>query len=362
MTGTTPPIRLALVLQDLEFGGTQRQVLQLAARLDKTRYAVELWILRAGGGFIPEAESLGVPLRFLSKARSVGPAALTNLWRAMRKQRPDLMVAFTAVPNIWCRIMGRLAGLPIIVGTCRGGGSIRRQRERWLWRLAHHHICNASSLRKALTRRIGVPEDRVSLCENGVDVPPAASRSRVSGKQILSVGRLVEDKDQATLIKAFALAQRQHPEATLTLVGDGPLGPRLRDLAASLGVLASMTFLPGRPDLTALYAECAFFVLSSRTEASPNVLLEAAAAGKAVVATRVGGIPDLVEHEKTGLLVDSGSPEEMAEAISRLLAEPALCRAMGDAGRERVRTRFSVQNMVDRHAAIFAALLNRQKG
>jgi glycosyltransferase involved in cell wall biosynthesis len=247
------------------------------------------------------------------------------------------------------------------VGTCRGGGSIQRQKERLLWRLADHHICNASPLRDALMRQFGVPEDRISLCENGVDILPSQQHSP-AGKHILSVGRLVEDKDQATLIKAFALTLRSHPDAQLTLVGDGELDRQLLDLASVLGISDKISFLPGRPDLSNLYADCTFFALSSRTEASPNVLLEAAAAGKAVVATRVGGIPDLVEHERTGLLVDSGSPEQMAEALSRLLGAPDLCRNMGDAGRELVRDKYSVQNMVDRHASIFSTLHDRLRG
>lgn len=363
MTETTPPIRVALVLQDLEFGGAQRQALRLAAHLDKTRFATELWVMCPGGGLVPEACGLGIPVRFLSRKKKVGPLALIRLWSALRLRRPDIVTAFTAVPNIWCRVFGRIAGIPVIVGTCRGGGSIERQKERLLWRLAHHHICNASPLRSALVEEVGVPGHRVSLCANGIDVPaPPASPASGSPKHVLSVGRLVEDKDQATLFKAFALALRAHHDARLTLVGDGELGAELRRLAESLGIGGSVEFLPGRPDLTGLYASCAFFALSSCREALPNVLLEAAAAGRAVVSTRVGGIPDIVVHEKTGLLVDSGSPEQMAEAMSRLLGDAGLCRTMGEAGRERIKANYGVAGMVQCHASIFTRLYKEMKG
>ena len=360
MTKSISSIRLVLVLQDLEFGGAQRQALRLAANLDKTFFAVELWIMRSGGGFVSEAQDLGIPIRFLSHGKKVGITALTHLWRILRLRRPDIIIAFTAVPNIWCRILGRIARIPIIVGTCRGGGSIHRQNERFLWRLAHHHICNASTLRNELIERFGIPDYRISLCENGIDTPldtkePASD----SPKHILSVGRLVQDKDQATLIKAFALVLQDHPETLLTLVGEGKLGFQLQRLADSLKITDMVRFLPGRPNLTELYENSTFFALSSRTEAFPNVLLEAAAAGRAVVATRVGGIPDLVVHEKTGLLVDSGSPEQMAEAMSRLLADTDLCRAMGDAGRERVKVNYGVAKMVQCHASILFRLYRK---
>ena len=349
-------MRLIFILQDLEFGGSQRQALRLGSGLDRERFSVEIWALRSGGGFVDAARDTGLPVRFLSQGSTVGATAIFNFWKALRRSKADVLVPFTAVPNIWARILGRLTGHPLVVGTCRGGGAIDRQHERLLWRLARHHVCNARSLQTSLVHGVGVPADRVTVIENGIRVE-AGEPAPSGDKDILCVARLVEDKDHHTLVRAFGLTARDHPGARLTLVGDGPLRDSLGALIDSLGLSGSVTFLPGQTDLGPLYARCAILALSSVREASPNVILEAAAAGRPVVATRVGGIPQLVEDGQTGLLVPAESPEAMAKALSRLLADGELRIRMGRAGRERVRSRFDVERMVDRYAALFEALV-----
>ena len=141
------PARLVFLLQDLKFGGTQRQALELARLLDPARFQVEVWLLAAGDDLAPLAREAGLPLVRLGRQEHVGPAALARLWRRLQQQPVDLLMPLTVVPNIWGRVLGRLARVPVIVGNCRGGGAPRRQHERWLWGLAHHIICNSAALR-----------------------------------------------------------------------------------------------------------------------------------------------------------------------------------------------------------------------
>ncbi|MFW5734598.1 MAG: glycosyltransferase family 4 protein [Oceanidesulfovibrio sp.] len=362
-----------LLLQDLQFGGTQRQTVELARRLDRERFAPELWVLKKGEAFVSVADSYGIPLVRLGDAGHVSATSLYRLYSRLRNHPPDCLVTLTAVPNIWGRILGRIAGAPMILGSCRGGGAPKRQHEKLLWRLADHHVTNTLQLKRRLMTDQRVPENHISVIHNGVDVqyfapPPEGERERMEAEQgpvVLCVARLVEDKDHASLLRAFARIAPVHPDAELWLVGDGPLESGLRKRARKLLGAAGVPkerirFLPGRLDLREIYARASMLVLPSIREAMPNVVLEAMACGLPVVATRVGGLPEMVAEGETGLLIPARDHGAMAEAIGRLLADTGLRRSMGHLGRERAVHAFSWKAMVERFSTLVESLVHQQ--
>jgi glycosyltransferase involved in cell wall biosynthesis len=353
------PARLVFLLQDLKFGGTQRQTLELARRLDPARFQVEVWMLMAGDDLVPVARDWGIPLIWLARQNRVGPLSLLNLWRRLRRGSVDLLMLLTTVPNIWGKLLGRLARVPIIISTCRGGVP-NRQHEKWLWPLADHIITNSLAEADLLTGSYGIPSERVTVILNGVDPeffqPPRAGRS--GQPVILSVGRLEPQKNQETLIEAFRLVAAEHPEAKLCLVGNGMLQEHLLNLAARHGLAERVQILPGRTNLRPLFQEATVFVLSSVAEGLPNVVLEAMATGLPVVATRVGGMPEVVLPGRTGWLVPRGDVVALAAAISQLLFAPETSRAFGQAGREQaLLKKFSLDAMVRSHEEVFQKLL-----
>ena len=353
------PARIVFLLQDLKFGGTQRQALELARRLDPVRFRPEIWLLAAGDDLVPLARQWGLPLSWLSRQAQVGPGGLLNLWRRLRRGDLDLLLPFTVVPNIWGRILGRLARVPAIVGNCRGGGAPKRQHERWLWPLAQHLVCNSAALKRVLTQSCGVPAARLSVIPNGVDVdyfqpaPEAGPYPAVA----LSVARMVPDKDLDTLIRAFAEVAPEFPQAQLWLVGEGPLLGNLQQLAGELLPAGACRFIPPQADLRPLFRQAGLLALSSRTEALPNVVLEAMAAGLPVAATAVGGVPELVTPARTGWLAEPSDPPALAAALRRLLANPEQCRDFGREGRRRVVRDFSLGAMVSRYQEVLLASL-----
>ena len=354
------PARLVFLLQDLKFGGTQRQTLELARRLDPARFQVEIWLLAAGDDLTPLARRHGIPLTRMSRHERVGAGALINLWRHLQRADLDLLMPLTVVPNIWGRVLGRLARVPVIVGNCRGGGSPRRQHERWLWPLAHHIICNSAALKRMLTRGYGVPEARLSVIVNGVDTDyfrPAPEGPQPHPAVVLSVARMVPDKDHDTLLEAFRLTALARPEAELWLVGDGPRLAKTQELAGRLLPPGKVRFLTPREDLRPLLHQAALLVLSSRTEALPNVVLEAMAAGLPVVATAVGGVPEMVTPARTGWLAPPGDAPALAEALGRVLENPEQGRALGRAGRVRALQDFSLEAMTRRYEDLLFGLL-----
>jgi glycosyltransferase involved in cell wall biosynthesis len=314
--------------------------------------------MAAGEDLVPLARSWGLPLVRLSAGKKPGLPGLARLWLRLKKTPPDLLLCLTALPNIWGRLLGRLSGVPLVVGNVRGllPGV---QFERWLWPLADHILCNTHSLPDILNNDCKICPSRVTVIPNGVDTdffrPPLSTRK--PEPTILTVARMVPEKDHETLIRAFRLVHQDHPEALLWLVGDGPRKAAMEQLVRLTLPGTRVQFLPGRADLRPLLEQASLFVLSSRYEACPNVVLEAMAMGLPVVATRVGGLPELVIPGETGWLTPPGNVPALAGAISQLLADPETLQAFGRAGRQRVERYFSLDAMVRRHEVVFANLL-----
>jgi glycosyltransferase involved in cell wall biosynthesis len=359
LRGQGLPARLVFLLQDLKFGGTQRQALELARRLDRARFQVEVWLLAAGEDLVPMAWRNAIPLVRLGRREQVGPLALARLGRRLLTRDIDALLPFTVVPNIWGRVLGRLARVPVIVGNCRGGGAPRRQHERWFWPLAHHIVCNCRAVERVLREDCGVPEARLITIPNGVDAAyfQPGTGPDAGPPRVLCVARMAPDKDHDTLLAAFRLTARALPAAELWLLGDGPRLGEVRELAGRLLPEGRVKFLPPREDLRPLLHQASLLVLSSKTEALPNVVLEAMAAGLPVVATRVGGVPELVVPGRTGWLVDPGDPPGLAAALSRVLADPDGRRALGREGRARACREFSLEAMAHRYESVLARLL-----
>ncbi|MBI4961841.1 MAG: glycosyltransferase [Desulfomonile tiedjei] len=348
------PIRIAVLLQDLEFGGTQRYAIHLLKYMDKEVFSPELWVLRQGEDMVPIAAKTGVRIIHLSRSSRVGPRAISNLaWRLIR-MRPDGLYTLTVVPNIWGRILGRIAGVPVIISGYRS--LFPKQHERWLWRLANRIICNAEALKGVMIRRFSVDPDRIAVIPNAVDTALFQSTQSFKAAEptVLCVGRLVKEKDPLNLLEGFRIVSDKIPNALFRIIGNGPLKQEVQARIKALSLDSRVELLPGTPDLVPHLARSWVFVLASAMEASPNVILEAMAMELPVVATSVGGIPELVQDGKTGLLVRPGDPEDLASALVKVLTDEPGRHAMGRAARERVLANHSLENMVRQTERVFS--------
>lgn len=356
------PIRVVYLLENLEYGGTQSQTLELAKRIDTRRFRSEIWSMTDNVPLLSKAREYGIETAVLGNSRKADARAVKALWKRMRRDKPDLLMLLTVVPNIWGRLIGRLHRPGAVIGNCRGGGAPKRQHERFLKNLVDHHIVNSNALKQLFLERFNLTADRISVIHNGVDTErffPGPKQAAPNTFNILNVGRLVEDKDQETLIRAFVLLKKTVPQAELTIIGRGPLQEKLqRKVAMEFDAkeAASIHFLEPTDDLLPHYRAADVFALSSVREALPNVVLEAMATGIPVAATDVGGVSEVVEHDVTGLVVPAGDPVGLADALKVLAANELLRTRMGKAGRARVERSFSADSMTFRYEEVFQRL------
>jgi glycosyltransferase involved in cell wall biosynthesis len=221
-------------------------------------------------------------------------------------------------------------------------------------RAVDHYVCVSEDCAR-LTVSQGIPEKRVKILHNGIDTRQFDFLGTTAGGPAVFVARLAPEKDAASLLRATAIVIRRQPSFRLVIAGDGVCMPDLRRLSTELALDGRVQFLGMVRDVAGALAGASLFVLSSVSEGVPLTLLEAMARGLPVVATEVGGIPEVVEHERTGLLVKPGDPAALADAMMRILDDHALAARMGEAGRRRIEQNFDIRRMVAAYERMYAS-------
>ena len=318
------------------------------------------------GRFYAELDRLGVPHRSVRCGLDASPRMARDVLRAVRAERPDLVHTHLVHADVYGGAAARLLGTPSV--------STRHNDDRYLLgpfryvdrafaRPARRLIAISDAVRGFLEHAGHDPAKLVTI-RYGLDELPAAPSDPTPAEAgvppqaplAVAVGRLIAQKDHATLLRAFALVRASLPEARLAILGSGPLEAETGALAAELGI-GDAVVLPGRTDIRDWLERADVFVHSSRWEGFGIVLLEAMLAGLPIVATRVSAVPEVVADGETGLLVDAGDHVALAAHLEALLADEERARALGEAGRERALSEFSVARMADRTAALYDEVL-----
>lgn len=383
-----PARHVLLLAEGLRARGFETTVLHGDVDVGETPLQGARELAERGGFGLQRIPGLGPQIAPLQDAR-----ALAGLVAALRRERPAIVHTHTAKAGALGRLAARIAGVPVVVHTFHGhvldhyfsptGSRLVQLAERGLTRLSERLVTLSPRLRDELAHRykVAAPEDIV-VVPLGRDLAPfqAAARGALRGPLGLgddalligAVGRLVPIKDLGLLVQAFAELAPAHPRAHLVLVGDGVSRGELEAHAARLGIAARVHFLGWRDDLPPVYADLDVVALTSKNEGTPLAIVEAFASGRPVVATAVGGVPDMftspanggaprglsgaIQPRAEGFLVPSGAVAPLREALGCLLSRPELRAAQGQAARARA-ARFGAARLLDDTAALYHQLL-----
>lgn len=348
-----PQIPVAIFMTRFEPGGTERQMIELVRRLDAARFRVHVACFERGGAWLPRvaeraASIVEFPIRGFAKPSTFRQLLAFAAW--CRRERIAVVQTCDLYANIFGLPGAALAGVPVRIGSRRelnpdkSPGQIRLQR--LAYRCATKVVANSPAAQGILEQE-GVARESIAVLPNGLDPTAFAERQpRTGGRTLITVANLRPEKSHETLIAAAAMLVRDFPALRVRFVGSGPRRAELEALTAAQGLSAHVEFLGHRDDVPALLAEADLFVLPSRSEAFPNGVIEAMAAGLPVVASAVGGLLDLIDDGRTGRLVPPGRPDALAAAVRSLLEHPAQADAMGAAARAAVLQQYSFDRMV----------------
>ncbi|HMD98895.1 MAG TPA: glycosyltransferase [Terriglobia bacterium] len=359
--------RVFHMIDSLNLGGSETQLANVAIRQSAGGYHVVVGCLRAQGPLVKVLEDAGIPvLNFPPGGSLVRPGAVRQFLRLvwlLRRQRFDVVQTHDLYSNLMGVPAAWLARVPVIV-------SSRRDLAHWWWYTPRNRrilrgiqslsvfvVANSDAVRNYLEKEDGFTPDHVRIVRNGVDPEPflRASANRetlfprlsLEDKLMVVVANMnIKGKGQGDLIEAARRICAEVPRARFILVGDGRERAGLENKVAELGLVEHFVFLGKRNDVPDVLSCCDVSVLPSWAEGMPNSILESMAAGLPVVGTRVGGIPEIIEDEVSGLLVPPRDPQALAKAILRLLRDPEFSSRLALAGRERVRIEFSFDRVL----------------
>jgi sugar transferase (PEP-CTERM/EpsH1 system associated) len=351
-------LRAVHVSFSLNVGGMEKLLTEFARHLDREAFDQHFVSLERGGQVADELESAGQKVSSLDKRPGLRPATLVRLAKLLRRLQPDIVHTHNTAAFFYAVPAARLARVPAVVHTRHGQRNLATKRQnrafRFLSRFVDCMVCVSEDGRR-LSIKEGIDPRKTRTIWNGIDLARFSYSGPTPNGPAIIVARLVPEKDVETLVRATAIVAQERPDFRLNIVGDGACKPSLEELAAQLGLSDCIRFLGEMHSIAELLARASVFILPSLTEGISLTLLEAMATGVPVVATNVGGNPEVVVDGETGLLVQPGSPALLANAMARVLSEPELARQMGVAGRRRVEEHFDVCRMLREYEALYVS-------
>jgi glycosyltransferase involved in cell wall biosynthesis len=352
-------------------------VASLLRALPSTRYVSEAWCLEELDALGHELRRTGATLFEFRKRRSREPRLFWTLARAIRTRRVELLHCHDELSWFYGAVAARLAGVRRIVITMHGRrpGIVGRHliEQRVLAALTPTIVAVSAFLREQILHELRVPASQVVLVRNGIVMPPPVTpeqrrRSRAalglaaSDFVVGTVGELSPVKNIALALDGVARAHREVPLLKYLVIGGGAQHEALTAKAAELGLTAAVRFLGVRRDVPELLAALDAYVCSSNYEGISLSILEAMAAGTPIVATMVGGNPELIQHGRTGLLIPSGDATALGEALRQLANQAAAARQIALQARLAVEQAYTIDRMIDAYDSLYRFLVERDGG
>lgn len=366
--------KVVYIIGQLSVGGSEKYILNLVTHLDKTQFTSHVICLSEFLELQPNLENIGCKVhvskkfKYFNKFRSI-----LALIKILKKLQPDI-VEIIGWAWYYSIIACSLAKIDNIIVTSRDIPNWKKWHhllaDKILLKKAKVAIFNSNQVRKHTWINLGLPIDRSVVIYSALDISqfekaqnkavsepiPKINVQKANSPILCIVSNLTPIKSVDTIIKAHSLLVKTHPKAQLLIIGQGTMKPQLNDLVVKLNITNNVQFLGRRNDVPAILKNVDVAVSSSISEGASNSILEYMAASLPIVATNVGGTPELITHNKTGLLVPSKSPQELYKAITKLLENEQLMIKLGQQAREKVEEKFSMGKMINDTKQIYLSL------
>lgn len=386
VTGVTgvarPPLRVLIVTDEMEVGGTQRQIVHLARGLRRRGHAVTVLFFRERSFLVDELEREGVACVQVPKRGRIDPGFVLRLAAQVRRLQPDVIHGFAFSGELWSAVAHLQqpggARAPALVSSVRG---LYEWYRPWQWRLKRwvagrsaHVVSNSREAALYACRQMGLPDHAIDVIYNGAEVPETTMLAQARPAMrtalglapeqvaVLFVGRLVALKNVPVLLRALRLLLDRGVGARVLLAGDGPERAAIEQVVQQLDLEVHVQLLGQRDDVPGLMAAADVVVLPSLREGLSNVVLEGMMSGRAVVASRVGGTPELIDDGVSGWLFESDDAHALADALQRLVTDESARHRLGEQARERAVARFGIPAMVQAYEELYGAAVRECRG
>lgn len=384
-------IRLLKVVTNFSSGGTEGQVHKLSQALDHNLVDLQFACLKEFGPFLDDLKAAGIPVQEFPIGTFYQARTYSMIWRLamfMRRERIQICHSYNFYSNLVAVPAARLAGVPVVLTSIRDRGvyltPMQKRVQRWTCKFADRILVNANAIQSWLCDQ-GVPAHKIDVLKNGIDMRPFEAAKTASGirrelgiprdaRLVIMLARLNPQKGIDELLNAAQLIRKRHPDVHFLIVGeklqfrngeifrDSDYHEHLHELSERLGVSGYVWFTGHRSDVAALLSQSSLSVLPSHSEGLSNSLIESMAAGLPLVATDVGGNPELIRHGVNGLLVPVRDVAALTAAINAILDDPALATRYGEASLRFCHEQFSMSKMVAATQDIYLRELARHQG
>ncbi len=357
-------MRVLHIIETPGTGGAETVLVDIAAGLPPEFTSVGVMMCESWTG--RELAKRGIPVSVLPLRRSFDAGWPVRFAKLIRAQQVDVVQSHEFTANVYATAGARLAGVPIV---CTTHGKnywphalYRRTAYRWAARSSRAFVAVSKDLGRFVSNTLGIAEGSVRIIRNGIDVDvfkrDESARARVraelslkdSQPLVLACGELTEVKGHEWLVRAARLMAQVRPDVLVAIAGDGPLHGHLQSLAISLGITSNVRFLGFRRDIPGLLSAADIFVMPSLSEGLPLAILEAMAAGVPVVATAVGGVPELIRPGDTGWLVQPRNEDELARALLEVSADTTVRSRVAHAAQRLCTEQYALRTTVNAYA------------
>jgi len=360
-------IRILYVIPKMEVAGTEKHLYNLLHGLDRRQFSIRVICTRRFGKIGKKLKEEGYPIEKLGFNKGYDPRITLKLGSIIEEWKPHILHTYLFGFHLLGGVAGKWKRVPVIISSRREIGKWKKFYHWWITRLGNcfsdYVIACSEEVKKYTIKKEKLKEERIKVIYNGINLKefPFQKTFRKREKKVGVIANFYPEKGHRIFLQGVPHIKREFPETEFVMVGDGELRKDMENLCREIGIEDTVKFLGVREDIPQILSSIQVLVIPSLREGLPNVLLEAMAVGTPVVATRVGGIPEVITHGREGFLIPPSDPQSIIRSVCFILSHPEKAEEMREKGRKLVENRFSLERMVKDYQEFYLSSLGKKK-